>query len=131
MMPEDGYTAITDYAVHMRIVAFLHALYPKTHVSLHAGELAPGFVPYEGLCCHIRMAVELAQAERIGHGVDIMYENYPHALMKEMAAKHVMVEISLTSNDTILGVSGKEHPFLMYRMFGVPVVNLAIPGAGS
>jgi len=32
------------------------------------------------------MAVELAQAERIGHGVDIMYENDPHALMKEMAA---------------------------------------------
>ena len=121
VMPEDGYTAITDYAVHMRIVAFLHALYPKTHVSLHAGELAPGFVPYEGLCCHIRMAVELAQAERIGHGVDIMYENDPHALMKEMAAKHVMVEISLTSNDVILGVSGKDHPFPLYRLFGVPV----------
>ncbi|OLC84694.1 MAG: hypothetical protein AUH66_00365 [Acidobacteria bacterium 13_1_40CM_4_57_6] len=32
-----------------------------------------------------------------------------------------MVEISLTSNDVILGVSGKDHPFLMYRMFGVPV----------
>src|SRR5256884_4954758 len=32
-------------------------------------------VPYEGLCCHIRLAVEQAQAERIGHGVDILYEN--------------------------------------------------------
>jgi len=31
------------------------------------------------------------------------------------------VEISLTSNDVILGVSGKDHPFLLYRMFGVPV----------
>jgi adenosine deaminase len=41
--------------------------------------------------------------------------------LKEMAANHVMVEISLTSNDVILGVSGKDHPFLMYRMFGVPV----------
>jgi len=38
-----------------------------------------------------------------------------------MAANHVMVEISLTSNDVILGVSGRDHPFLMYRMFGVPV----------
>jgi len=53
--------------------------------------------------------------------VDIMYENNPHALLKEMAVKHVMVEISLTSNDMILGVSGKDHPFLIYRMFGVPV----------
>src|SRR6266852_607091 len=121
VMPEDGYTAMTDYAVHMRMVAFLHALYPKAHVSLHAGEIAPGFVPYEGLCCHVRLAVEQAQAERIGHGVDIMYENNPHALLKEMAAKHVMVEISLTSNDVILGVSGKDHPFPLYRMFGVPV----------
>jgi adenosine deaminase len=121
VMPEDGYTAMNDYALHMHMVAFLHAVYPKTHVSLHAGEIAPGFVPYEGLCCHIRLAVEQAQAERIGHGVDIMYENEPHALMKEMAAKHVMVEISLTSNDVILGVSGKDHPFPLYRMFGVPV----------
>jgi adenosine deaminase len=121
VMPEDGYTAMNDYALHMRVVAFLHALYPKTHVSLHAGEIAPGFVPYEGLCCHIRLAVEQAHAERIGHGVDIMYENEPHALMKEMAAKHVMIEISLTSNDVILGVSGKDHPFPLYRMFGVPV----------
>jgi adenosine deaminase len=121
VMPEDGYTAMTEYALHMRMVGFLHAFYPKVHLSLHAGEIAPGFVPYEGLCCHIRMAVEQAHAERIGHGVDIMYENNPHALMKEMAANHVMVEISLTSNDVILGVSGKDHPFLLYRMFGVPM----------
>jgi adenosine deaminase len=121
VMPEDGYTAMSDYALHMRIVGFLHAFYPKIHLSLHAGELAPGFVPYEGLCCHIRLAVEQAQAERIGHGVDIMYENSPHALLKKMAANHVMVEISLTSNDVILGVSGKDHPFLLYRMFGVPL----------
>jgi adenosine deaminase len=121
VMPEDGFTAMNDYALHMRMVGFLHGLYPKIHVSLHAGEIAPGFVPYEGLCCHVRLAVEEAQAERIGHGVDIMYENNPHALLKQMAARHVMVEISLTSNDVILGVSGKEHPFPLYRMFGVPV----------
>ncbi|PYU71259.1 MAG: adenosine deaminase [Acidobacteria bacterium] len=121
VMPEDGYTAMSDYALHMRIVGFLHALYPKIHLSLHAGELAPGLVPYEGLCCHIRLAVEQAQAERIGHGVDIIYENHPHELLKEMAANHVMVEISLTSNGVILGVSGKDHPFSLYRMFGVPV----------
>ena len=121
VMPEDGYIAMNDYALHMRMAGFFRGVYPKIHVSLHAGEIAPGFVPYEGLCCHIRLAVEEAQAERIGHGVDVMYENKPHELLKEMAAKHVMVEISLTSNDVILGVSGKDHPFLMYRMFGVPV----------
>jgi adenosine deaminase len=121
VMPEDGYTSMNDYALHMKMVGFLHEHYPKVHISLHAGELAPGLVPYEGLCCHIRLAVEQAHAERIGHGVDVMYEERPHELLKEMAAKHVMVEISLTSNDLILGIAGKDHPLPMYRWFGVPV----------
>lgn len=121
VMPEDGYTSMHDYALHMKMVGFLHSQYPKVHITLHAGELAPGLVPYEGLCCHIRLAVEQARAERIGHGVDVMYEDRPHDLLKEMAAKHVMVEINLTSNDVILGVKGYEHPFPIYREFHVPV----------
>jgi adenosine deaminase len=118
--PEDGYLSMRDYELHMKIVKFLHGVYPTVHITLHAGELAYGLVPPVGLCCHIRLAVE-AGAERIGHGVDVMYEEHPHELMKEMAAKHVMVEINLTSNDVILGVSGKQHPLPLYRQFGVPV----------
>jgi len=78
-------------------------------------------VPYERLCCHIRQAVEQGHAQRIGHGVDVMYEARPHELLKEMAAKHVMVEINLTSNDVILGIYGDEHPFPIYHQFHVPV----------
>jgi len=37
-----------------------------------------------------------------------------------MAAKHVMVEINLTSNDVILGVQGKDHPLPIYRKYRVP-----------
>lgn len=118
---EDGTTSMTDYGLQMRIVGFLHDLYPKVHISLHAGELAPGLVPPDGLCCHIRLAIEVAQAERIGHGVDVMYETKPHELLKEMAARHVMVEVNLTSNDVILGMRGKDHPFPIYREFHVPV----------
>ena len=121
VMPEDGYISMSDYALQTKMVGFLHALYPKVHITLHAGEIAPGLVTYEGLCCHVRLAVEEGHAERIGHGVDVMYENRPYDLLKEMAAKHVMVEINLTSNDVILGVSGKNHPFPIYRKFGVPV----------
>jgi len=121
VMPEDGTISMADYALHMKIAAFLHGLYPKVHISLHAGELAPGLVPPEGLCCHIRLAVEEAHAERIGHGVDVMYEDRPYELLKELAAKHVMVEINLTSNDVILGIAGKDHPFPIYRKFHVPV----------
>ena len=50
-----------------------------------------------------------------------MYENRPGDLLKELAAKHVMVEINLTSNDVILGIAGNSHPFPLYRKFGVPV----------
>ena len=120
VMPEDGYVSMRDYELHMKMVKYLHGIYPTVHIALHAGELAYGLVPPQGLCCHVRLAVE-AGAERIGHGVDVMYEEQPHQLMKEMAAKHVMVEINLTSNDVILGVSGQQHPLPLYRMFGVPV----------
>jgi adenosine deaminase len=121
VQPEDADTAMEDYELHMKIVGYMHSVYPRVHISLHAGELAPELVPPAGLCCHIRLAVEVAHAERIGHGVDVMYEDRPYDLLREMAAKHVMVEINLTSNDVILGVEGEEHPLMVYRRFGVPV----------
>jgi adenosine deaminase len=121
VQPEDDHMAMSDYALHMNMIAFLHGLYPNVHISLHAGELAPGLVRPDDLCCHIRLAVEVAHAERIGHGVDVMYEDRPYDLLREMAAKRVMVEINLTSNDVILGVTGRDHPFTMYRRYGVPV----------
>ena len=63
---------MADYALHMKMVGFLHGLYPKVHISLHAGELAEGLVPPEGLCCHIRLAVEDAprRAHRPRRGRD-------------------------------------------------------------
>uniref|UniRef100_E6PYH8 adenosine deaminase n=1 Tax=mine drainage metagenome TaxID=410659 RepID=E6PYH8_9ZZZZ len=121
VMPEDGYISMRDYTLQMKMLAYLHSVYPGVHISLHAGELAPGMVPPDGLRFHIRQAVELGHAERIGHGVDVMYEDDPQALLKELAAKHVMIEINLTSNDGILGIEGKNHPLPEYRRAGVPV----------
>jgi adenosine deaminase len=118
---EDDVTSMADYAEHMRMIGFLRELYPKVKVSLHAGELAPGLVPPGGLCCHIRLAVEQARAERIGHGADVMQEERPYELLKNMADKGVLVETNLSSNEVILGIEGKHHPFATYRKFGVPV----------
>jgi adenosine deaminase len=53
--------------------------------------------------------------------VDILFEKDPYGLMAEMKAKHVAVEICLTSNDGILGVTGNRHPFPVYRKYGAPV----------
>jgi adenosine deaminase len=119
--PEDDPVTLRDYAQQMRILGFLSKLYPEVKLSLHAGELAPGLVPPEQLRFHIRGAVETAGARRIGHGVDVLYEDDPWSLLKEMAERHVMVEINLTSNDLILGISGDRHPFATYRRFGVPL----------
>ena len=120
-MPEDGYISMSEYHRQMLMLDYLHSVYPTVHISLHAGELAPGLVPPDGLRFHIREAVDLGHAERIGHGVDVMYENEPQALLKEMAARHIMVEINLTSNDVILGVTAPWHPLPTYRAAGVPI----------
>jgi adenosine deaminase len=121
VMPEDCYLCLTDYRLHMQMIDVLHTFYPKVHISLHAGELAIGLVPPDNLTFHIRSAVEQGHAERIGHGVDLMYETNPYDLLKEMANRRVMVEINLTSNDVILNVKGNDHPFMLYRRYGVPV----------
>ncbi|MGH9593945.1 MAG: adenosine deaminase, partial [Bryobacteraceae bacterium] len=60
VQPEDDHTAMANYALQMRQIGYLHSIYPKLHISLHAGEIAPGMVPPEGLRFHIRMAVEVA-----------------------------------------------------------------------
>ncbi|MFS3135072.1 adenosine deaminase [Gluconacetobacter sacchari] len=119
--PEDDAVAMRDYGLHMRMFGWLAARDPGVELSLHAGELAPGLVPPEGLRDHIRQAVEVAGARRIGHGVDILHEDDPDGLMAEMARRRVMVEINLTSNDVILGIAGAGHPFGAYRAAGVPV----------
>jgi adenosine deaminase len=121
VQPEDGYISMRDYTLQMQMLDYLHTVYPKVHISLHAGELAPALVPPEGLRFHIRQAVDLGHAERIGHGVDVMYEDDAPALLKELAARHIMVEINLSSNEGILGINGNEHPFPLYRAAHVPV----------
>ncbi len=119
--PEDWAVAVADYALHMRIVGALHRQFPTVGVTLHAGELTPGLVPPETLRNHIRDAVEVAGASRIGHGVDVLNERDPRQLLGEMQRKHVLVEIALTSNDVILGVRGADHPLPAYLKAGVPI----------
>lgn len=119
--PEDHPVALRDYSQQMAMLGFLKDQVPEVNIALHAGELTLGLVPPEHLRFHIREAVEVAQARRIGHGVDIFYEDNPWDLMALMAERGVLVEICLTSNDVILGVSGDDHPFADYWAAGVPL----------
>ncbi len=119
--PEDSYVPRRDFSLHMQMLDYLHKLYPKVHIALHAGELWSGLVPPEDLRFHIRESVEVGHAERIGHGVSVMYERDPLQLLTEMAQKNVLVETCPTSNEMILGVNGAGHPLPMYLKYGVPV----------
>ncbi|WP_244239393.1 adenosine deaminase [Corallococcus carmarthensis] len=97
------------------------------HVSLHAGELIPSVLAAQDqqhMNFHIREAVEKAHAERIGHGADVLSETAGDGaedLLRDMHEAGVMVEICLTSNRVLLGMSGEQHPLAAYLKNGVPV----------
>jgi adenosine deaminase len=130
--PEDNPTALADYDLQMALVAAVAGEFrgrTAMHVTLHAGELTAAIAPADSLVFHIRHAVEIAHAERIGHGVDVMSERDAPALLAEMRERGVAVEVCLTSNAVILDVAGAAHPLAEYLRAGVPVA-LATDDAG-
>lgn len=120
--PEDDPVALRDYRLQMEMIGFLSKTSPEVKVALHAGELTLGLVPPDQLRHHIRDAVLVAGARRIGHAVDIGYEDRAAETMAAMRERGVAAEICLTSNDVILGVKGQDHPLPDYLAAGVPVV---------
>ncbi len=119
--PEDDPSALATYETQMEQLRFFADRFGPVPISLHAGELTLGLVHPRHLRSHIRQAVEIAGARRIGHGVAIAYEQDAEQLLLDMARKQVAVEINLTSNEQILGVQGNRHPFAVYRSYGVPM----------
>lgn len=120
--PEDGETSMKDYELHMLLFKYCHSRFPKVKYTLHAGELTLGLVRPEELTWHINAAVYTAGANRIGHGVDIAYEEKSYDLMRYMAKNNIPVEINLVSNEFILKVKENRHPILLYKEFGVPII---------
>ncbi|MGH9405429.1 MAG: adenosine deaminase [Terriglobia bacterium] len=81
------------------------------HTTAHAGESAgPGSV---------RAAVELLQAERIGHGLAAAQDPPLMALLRE---RQVTVEVCLSSNAATGLIAGvRNHPLRRFLDFGIPV----------
>lgn len=131
--PEENANSLQFYEDEMFALGVLDDFNDTTpgrktvHVSLHAGELIPDVLSssqQNHLTFHIRRAVEVAHAERIGHGVDVLGEtdgDGVNDLLKDMRKEHVAVEICLTSNRVLLGADGAEHPLSKYRKRNVPV----------
>ncbi|MDR6846029.1 adenosine deaminase [Flavobacterium granuli] len=120
--PEDGETSMKDYWLHMVMFKYCHNRFPNVKYTMHAGELTLGLVRPEELSWHINAAVYTAGANRIGHGVDMAYEEKSYDLMRYMAKNNIPIEINLTSNEFILKVKENRHPILLYKKFGVPIV---------
>lgn len=125
---ENSENSMLYYKAHMIMLAILREEFKnKTalgypNLALHAGEMTMGLVPPEQLTYHITDAVKIAQAKRIGHGVDIVFEHNSAELLEYMKQNNIAIEINLTSNEFILGVKGDSHPFSIYKDSGVPMV---------
>lgn len=120
--PEDGETSMKDYWLHMVMFNYCHSQFPAVKYSMHAGELTLGLVQPEDLTWHIRDAVHVAGAYRVGHGVDMAYEEKSYDLLRFMAKNSIAIEINLVSNEFILKVKDNRHPISLYKEFGVPIV---------
>jgi len=120
--PEDGPLALSDYVWQMRALHYLHKRYPKTHISMHAGELREDAMLSPSWKNHITQAIHVGGAERIGHGTAILAEHDSKQLFRDMTRRDIPVEINLTSNRKILHISGQEHPAPLYLKQGVPIV---------
>jgi adenosine deaminase len=122
VQPEDHPIAVKYYERHMQMIAFFKEQFPSARVTLHAGELTLGLVPPAALRDHIAKAIYVAGSDRIGHGVDIAFEDDSRATLSHMADQGIAVEVNLSSNAVILGIEGAEHPLSLYRASGVPTV---------
>jgi adenosine deaminase len=123
--PEDE---VSDggYDLQMAMLDFLYQQYTETglspiRVTLHAGELTETYGTPNGLAGNLRKAVEVAHAERIGHGLTLLSDSDPQGLMEDMRDRGVLVEVCLSSNEQILLVNGSDHPLATYLDNQVPV----------
>lgn len=121
--PEDNLTALNDYNIHMKMFNFLNKKYPSVNISLHAGELAKGkgSVANKDLKFHIMEALKTGKAKRIGHGVDILFEDDFKSTLHFMRTNNIAVEINLESNNVILEIDKHTHPITKYLEHKVPV----------
>jgi adenosine deaminase len=122
VQPEDGVISLRDYDRQMKMLSYFHSIYPKVNIALHAGELPLNFTFTNNSKNHVRRAILIGHAQRIGHGANILGEDNSKTLFKLMRTKAIPVEINLTSNTYILGLKPKDNPLPLYLKHHVPII---------
>lgn len=119
---ENGEISMRDFWLHTMFFKFLESKYPSVRYAVHAGELVGGMVQPENLGTHIKQCLVLNNLTRIGHAVDIIYDNEFTNTIKTLYEKRKVIEINLTSNEFILNVANDLHPIEIYYRNGIPIV---------
>jgi len=119
--PEDHPASRRQFDGQMKILDFLWQRFDQPAITLHAGELTLRYAPVASMWDRIRRSIDEGHARRIGHGISIAWERDLVSLLEQMRDEGILVEINLTSNESILGVRDDAHPFQLYRRAGVPV----------
>jgi len=130
--PQDDYLPMHDFALHMRMFQYFHKLYPKIKLTMHAGELFPGVIAPEAIYDSqlIRTSILVGGAERIGHGLDILYEKNAKDTLALMARKHILVEDPIYIHELIGPAIVGQDVITTYLQAGVPV-SLATDDEGG
>ncbi|MFK4785438.1 hypothetical protein [Fusobacterium sp. MFO224] len=132
---EDSLKARRNFNSHLKILKYLYLYFQekfpnkKINLSIHAGELTLEREALENMKDRIISTIFLERdknkrekviTKRIGHGVSIQWETFE--TLEVMKKNKIPVEICLTSNEIILGIEGENHPFNLYKKYGVPMV---------
>ncbi len=119
--PEDLPSARRQFDAQMRILDFLWRRLGEPPMTLHAGELSLRESPVEPMWDRVRRSIDEGHARRIGHGTSVAWERDLVGLLEQMRAQQILVEVSLSSSEAILGIADEDHPFDLYRRAGVPL----------
>jgi adenosine deaminase len=114
-------SALANYAIHMRALGALSGVYPDVKLALHAGEITAREADAQALRTHVPDAFYVAGARRIGHGNAIVQSQSRDTLLEDFAFAATAVEVSLTSNELLLGLAGDAHHIKLVWEAGVPL----------
>lgn len=120
--PEHDPVALRDYDLHMAMHAALGPLYPSVGRALHAAEFSDDLARDLSATDHLALALDVARAQRIGHGVSLDAEPRRDWILQTLRDERIAVELNLRSNEELLGVVGAAHPLPDYLQAGVPIV---------
>ncbi|MFK7886891.1 MAG: hypothetical protein AB8G16_08495 [Gammaproteobacteria bacterium] len=118
---EGDANSLANYSSHMQALGELKRIYPGVQLALHAGEITAREANQDALQTHVPEAVYVAGAARLGHGNAIATSAARTTLLEDLAFTGTAVEISLTSNALLLGLTDDRHHLKLLMDAGVPV----------